>query len=169
MDVPASPTKKNYLNIFWVVITILLIIQAVYGEIDANRVINKISKKVSQQCLLPTTNICDRVTLGYQLSDNTTNSLSVKWRRGFMSSIIILNIVKPLLNLNLDLKQSILFVMISWIIIINFEGYNDYHMRETVNYAINDCLFAAITDISSQAGSNCDVELYNDILSRKRK
>ena len=164
-----SANKKSKLNIIWVIVAAGLIIQAIYGEIDATNTLYKISKKVTKQCMIPTTNICDRVTLSYQISESTNNSLSVKWRRGLLSSILIVTIAKPLLGFTLDVKQSVLFVFISWTIIINFEGFNDYHMRKFINLAVNDCLFAAISDIGSQPGSNCDTELYNDVISRKRK
>lgn len=144
-----------------------LLIGALAGEWKATTDVMQKSKKTLSVCQNTLSSQCDIVASTAQLSSYAEKSASVQWRRGFIGSCALALIAPYLLGFKFSHRQSLLLVVLTWVILTTSSGYNDFHMRSPANSAIRDCLLHEVNLLNAD-GDICSTE-YIDTVNQSRK
>ena len=143
-----------------------LLIGALAGEWKGTTDVTSKSKETLRLCQNESTTQCDIVAATSQLSRFSENAARIQWRRGLIGACALTLAAPYLLAIKISSRQSLLLILLTWVILTAIAGFNDYHMRYAANAAINDCLLHEV-NLLSQEGDVCS-SIYIDTVTQSK-
>jgi hypothetical protein len=146
----------------------ILLIGAVAWEWGATSQLNDRKNENLARAVLPGTDSCDRVALALNLNQYQNNIVSVQWRRGLISGVIILLLLQVFANVVLSNRQTIVVLLLTWVVYTSVAGFSDYHMRQPASDVVDQCISIAIPNIASDTNTGdgsgaCSADVYQPI------
>jgi hypothetical protein len=146
-----------------------LLIGALAGEWKGTSDVTNRSKTTISVCKDPATTQCDIIGASAQLNGYTENQATIQWRRGIIGACALAIIAPLFLQVRLSSRQTLLLILLTWVVLTSISGYNDYHMRSVAVNTIDDCLSRAIALADTTGTQNVCSPAYIDVASSRSR
>ena len=159
--------RKTEELVVWFGIAALLV-GSLAGEYKSTTDVMNRSRSTLSVCQNAASSNCDIIAATAQYNAFAQNVATVQWRRGFIGACAIGFFVPIFTQVQFSQRQSLILVLLTWVVITSLSGYNDYHMRDVANTSVNDCLMHSI-NLSAAAGQNCSSEYVNTVSAARER